>query len=174
MLLIANLLSSVRTCNGSRNETPMDMRTRLTAALKTAMKDKDAPRLSTLRLISAAIKDRDITLRGEGNDAGVSDADVLGILEKMVKQRKESARAFDEGGRLEMAEKERAEILVISDFLPRQLNDEEVSQAIDDAISASGAESIRDMGKVMGALKSKYTGQIDFGAVGPRVKEKLA
>ena len=152
----------------------MDMRTRLTAALKTAMKDKDAPRVSTLRLISAAIKDRDITLRGEGNDAGVSDADVLGILEKMVKQRKESARAFDEGGRLEMAEKERAEILVISDFLPRQLNDEEVSQAIDDAISASGAESIRDMGKVMGALKSKYTGQIDFGAVGPRVKEKLA
>lgn len=152
----------------------MDMRTRLSAALKTAMKDKDAPRLSTLRLISAAIKDRDITLRGEGNDAGVSDADVLGILEKMVKQRKESARAFDEGGRLEMAEKERAEILVISDFLPRQLNDEEVSQAIDDAISVSGAESIRDMGKVMGALKSKYTGQIDFGAVGPRVKEKLA
>ncbi|MEN8875110.1 MAG: GatB/YqeY domain-containing protein [Pacificibacter sp.] len=152
----------------------MDMRTRLSAALKTAMKDKDAPRLSTLRLISAAIKDRDITLRGEGNDAGVSDADVLGILEKMVKQRKESARAFDEGGRLEMAEKERAEILVIADFLPRQLNDEEVSQAIDDAISASGAESIRDMGKVMGALKSKYTGQIDFGAVGPRVKEKLA
>ena len=152
----------------------MDMRTRLSAALKTAMKDKDAPRLSTLRLISAAIKDRDITLRGEGNDAGVSDADVLGILEKMVKQRKESARACDEGGRLEMAEKERAEILVISDFLPRQLNDEEVSQAIDDAISASGAESIRDMGKVMGALKSKYTGQIDFGAVGPRVKEKLA
>lgn len=152
----------------------MDMRTRLSTALKTAMKDKDAARLSTLRLISAAIKDRDIALRGEGNEAGVSDADVLGILEKMVKQRKESARAFDEGGRVEMAEKERAEILVIGDFLPRQLNDEEVSQAIDDAISASGAESIRDMGKVMGALKSKYTGQIDFGAVGPRVKEKLA
>jgi len=138
------------------------------------MKDKDAARLSTLRLISAAIKDRDIALRGEGNDAGVSDADVLGILEKMVKQRKESARAFDEGGRIEMAEKERAEIVVIGDFLPRQLSDDEVSQAIDDAISASGAESIRDMGKVMGALKSKYTGQIDFGAVGPRVKEKLA
>ncbi|MBU2935340.1 MULTISPECIES: GatB/YqeY domain-containing protein [Pacificibacter] len=152
----------------------MDIRTRLSTALKTAMKDKDAARLSTLRLISAAIKDRDIALRGEGNDAGVSDADVLGILEKMVKQRKESARAFDEGGRIEMAEKERAEIVVIGDFLPRQLSDDEVSQAIDDAISASGAESIRDMGKVMGALKSKYTGQIDFGAVGPRVKEKLA
>jgi uncharacterized protein YqeY len=152
----------------------MDMRTRLSTALKAAMKDKDAPRLSTLRLISAAIKDRDIALRGEGNDAGVSDADVLGILEKMVKQRKESARAFDEGGRLEMAEKERAEIIVIGDFLPRQLNDEEVSKAIDDAISTSGAESIRDMGKVMGALKRKYTGQIDFGAAGPRVKEKLA
>ncbi|MEM5476873.1 GatB/YqeY domain-containing protein [Pacificibacter sp. AS14] len=152
----------------------MDMRTRLSTALKTAMKEKDAARLSTLRLISAAIKDRDIALRGEGNDAGVSDADVLGILEKMVKQRKESARAFDEGGRVEMAEKERAEIIVIGDFLPRQLGDDEVSKAIDDAISASGAESIRDMGKVMGALKSKYTGQIDFGAVGPRVKEKLA
>ncbi|MBU2866899.1 GatB/YqeY domain-containing protein [Pacificibacter marinus] len=152
----------------------MDIRTRLSTALKAAMKDKDAARLSTLRLISAAIKDRDIALRSEGNDAGVSDADVLGILEKMVKQRKESARAFDEGGRIEMAEKERAEIIVIGDFLPRQLTDAEVSQAIDDAISTSGAESIRDMGKVMGALKSKYTGQIDFGAVGPRVKEKLA
>jgi uncharacterized protein YqeY len=152
----------------------MDIRTRITAALKTAMKEKDAPRLSTLRLISAAIKDRDIALRGEGNDVGVLDAEVLGILEKMVKQRKESARAFDEGGRVEMAEKERAEILVVEDFLPRQLTDAEVSKAIDDAIAASGAESIRDMGKVMGALKSKYTGQIDFGAVGPRVKEKLA
>ncbi|SEK63188.1 hypothetical protein SAMN04488032_104230 [Pacificibacter marinus] len=174
MLLNAVFLGRVGACNGSGDETRMDIRTRISAALKAAMKDKDAPRLSTLRLISAAIKDRDIALRGEGDDAGVSDADVLGILEKMVKQRKESARAFDEGGRLEMAEKERAEIIVIGDFLPRQLNDDEVSKAIDDAISASGAESIRDMGKVMGALKSKYTGQIDFGAVGPRVKEKLA
>jgi uncharacterized protein YqeY len=152
----------------------MEMRPRITAALKTAMKEKDAPRLSTLRLISAAIKDRDIALRADGNDAEVSDADVLGILEKMVKQRKESARAFDEGGRIEMAEKERAEILVIGDFLPRQLSEDEVSKAIDAAVAASGAESIRDMGKVMGELKSKYTGQIDFGAVGPRVKEKLA
>jgi uncharacterized protein YqeY len=152
----------------------MEMRPRITAALKTAMKEKDAPRLSTLRLISAAIKDRDIALRADGNDAKVSDTDVLGILEKMVKQRKESARAFDEGGRIEMAEKERAEILVIEDFLPRQLSEDEVSKAIDAAVAASGAESIRDMGKVMGELKSKYTGQIDFGAVGPRVKEKLA
>jgi uncharacterized protein YqeY len=152
----------------------MEMRPRITAALKVAMKEKDAARLSTLRLISAAIKDRDIALRADGKETEVSDADVLGILEKMVKQRKESARAFDEGDRAEMAEKERAEILVIEDFLPRQLNEEEVSAAIDEAIAASGAESIRDMGKVMGALKSKYTGQIDFGAVGPRVKEKLA
>ena len=152
----------------------MEMRSRITAALKVAMKEKDAARLSTLRLISAAIKDRDIALRADGKDAEVSDADILGILEKMVKQRKESARAFDEGGRVEMAEKERAEILVIEDFLPRQLSEEEVSAAIDEAIAASGAESIRDMGKVMGELKSKYTGQIDFGAVGPRVKEKLA
>lgn len=151
----------------------MDMRTRINAAMKAAMKDKDAARLSTVRLINAAIKDRDIALRGEGDDAGVSDADILGILGKMVKQRQESARAFDEGGRLELAEKERNEITVIEDFLPRQLSAAEAEKAVDAAIAETGAESIRDMGKVMGALKAKYTGQMDFGAVGPMVKAKL-
>lgn len=151
----------------------MDLRNRINAALKTAMKEKDSAKLSTLRLINAAIKDREIAARGEGRDEGVSDADVLGILGKMVKQRQESAKAFDEGGRVEMAEQERAEIGVIEEFLPRQLTAEETAQAVADAIAETGAESIRDMGKVMGALKAKYTGQMDFGAVGPLVKDKL-
>ncbi|SFJ16350.1 GatB/YqeY domain-containing protein [Celeribacter neptunius] len=151
----------------------MDMRSRLNAALKTAMKEKDSERLATLRLINAAIKDREIANRGEGEDVVVSDDDVLGILGKMVKQRQESAKAFEEGARLELAEKERSEITVIEEFLPRQLNADEVAKAIETAISETGAESIRDMGKVMGALKSKFTGQMDFGAAGPMVKEKL-
>ncbi|MDO6458701.1 GatB/YqeY domain-containing protein [Celeribacter halophilus] len=151
----------------------MDMRSRLNAALKTAMKEKDSERLTTLRLINAAIKDREIASRGEGEEVIVSDDDVLGILGKMVKQRQESAKAFEEGARLELAEKERAEIAVIEEFLPRQLNEEEVAKAVEEAISETGAESIRDMGKVMGVLKAKYTGQMDFGAVGPLVKAKL-
>ncbi|MBU2890987.1 MULTISPECIES: GatB/YqeY domain-containing protein [Celeribacter] len=151
----------------------MDMRSRLNAALKTAMKEKDSERLTTLRLINAAIKDREIASRGEGEEVVVSDDDVLGILGKMVKQRQESAKAFEEGARLELAEKERAEIAVIEEFLPRQLNEEEVAKAVEEAISETGAESIRDMGKVMGVLKAKYTGQMDFGAAGPLVKAKL-
>ncbi|MAQ84869.1 GatB/YqeY domain-containing protein [Psychromarinibacter halotolerans] len=154
----------------------MDMRTRIGSALKDAMKSKDAARLSTLRLINAAIKDKDIALRGEGEDnsAGVGDADVLGILGKMVKQRQESARAYEEGGRLDLAERERDEIIVIEDFLPRQLTEDEVSAAVDKAIVRTDANSIRDMGKVMGELKSQYTGRMDFGQVGPMVKARLA
>jgi uncharacterized protein YqeY len=128
----------------------------------------------TLRLINAAIKDRDIDARSEGVDSGVSDHDLLAILSKMVKQRQESARAYEEGGRLELAEKEWAEIVIIEEFLPRQLSEREVEQAIADAIAASGANSIRDMGKVMGVLKSKYTGQLDFGKVGGMVKAQLS
>ncbi len=151
----------------------MDLRTRIGDALKEAMKARDADRLSTLRLINAAIKDRDIALRGDGRDDGVSDAEVLQILGKMVKQRQESVRAYEEGGRLELAEKERAEVGVIEEFLPRQLSAEEVEAAIGRAISDTGAEGIRDMGKVMGELKARYTGQMDFGAVGPMVKARL-
>ncbi|MCL7406378.1 MAG: GatB/YqeY domain-containing protein [Marivivens sp.] len=151
----------------------MDMRERINAALKEAMKAKDAGRLSTLRLISAAIKDREIAARGDGEESVIGDDEVLAILGKMVKQRQESARQYEEGGRLELAEKERGEISVIEDFLPRQLDDAEVDAAITAAMAEVGAESIRDMGKVMGALKAKYTGQMDFGAVGPMVKAKL-
>lgn len=149
------------------------MRNQINTALKEAMKAKDAARLSTLRLINAAIKDREISQRGKGEDENVSDADILAILGKMVKQRQESARAYEEGGRLELAEKELSEITVIEVFLPKQLDADEASAAVEAAIAEVGAESIRDMGKVMGILKGKYTGQMDFGAVGPMVKDKL-
>jgi len=155
----------------------MELRDKISDALKTAMREKDTLRLSTLRLINAAIKDRDIAKRGEGGDGGdegVGGDEILQILGKMVKQRQESARAYEEGGRLELAEGERAEIGVIEDFLPKQLDEDEVAAAVDAAISESGADSIRDMGKVMGALKSKYTGRMDFGSVGPMVKARLS
>ncbi len=152
----------------------MDMRDRVTAALKDAMKSKEADRLSTLRLINAAIKDKDIALRGSADEAGgVSNADVLAIMGRMVKQRQESARAYEEGGRLELAEKELSEIKVIEEFLPKPLTEEEAEKAVDDAIAEVGASSIRDMGKVMGVLKGKYTGQMDFGKAGPMVKGRL-
>ena len=149
------------------------MRERINAALKEAMKAKDAGRLSTLRLISAAIKDREIAARGDGEESVIGDDEVLAILGKMVKQRQESARAYEEGGRLELAEKERAEITTIEDFLPRQLSEDEVASAIDAAIAETGADSIRDMGRVMGILKGKYTGQMDFSAAGGMVKARL-
>ena len=151
----------------------MELRDRVNTALKSAMKNKEAERLSTLRLINAAIKDRDIAARGEGSEEGVGNGEVLGILGKMVKQRQESARAYEEGGRLDLAEQERAEIGVIEEFLPKQLDEDEVAAAVEKAIKSVGAESVRDMGKVMGELKGKYTGQMDFGRVGPLVKDRL-
>jgi uncharacterized protein YqeY len=154
----------------------MTLRTQINDALKQAMKDKAATRLSTLRLINAAIKDKEIALRsdgGDGADDGASDAEILAILGKMTKQRIESARAYEEGGRLDLAERERAEVEIIEEFLPRQLNAEETAKAVGDAIEEVGAESIRDMGKVMAVLKTKYTGQLDFGSVGPMVKDRL-
>ena len=152
----------------------MTMRDRLSAALKDAMRAKEADRLSTLRLINAAIKDRDIAARGEGTEGPVSDAVILGLLGKMVKQRQESARAYEECGRLELAAKELAEIKVIEEYLPRQLSEAESEAAVVAAIAEVGAVSIRDMGKVMAVLKGKYTGQMDFGRVGPLVKERLS
>ena len=153
----------------------MDVRQRLSAALKDAMKAREADRLSTLRLINAAIKDRDIALRGTGAEEGatVSEGDVLAILGRMVKQRQESARAYEEGGRLELAEKELSEIKGIEEFLPRQLSEDEAAAAVEAAIAETEAASLRDMGRVMAVLKDKYTGQMDFGRVGPMVKNKL-
>ncbi len=151
----------------------MDTRTRVNQALKQAMKDREASRLATLRLINAAIKDREIADRVDGESGGIGDAEVLAILGKRTKQRNESARAYEEGGRLDLAERELNEIAIIEEFLPKQLSDEEITEAVKAAVSDTGAESIRDMGKVMGALKGKYTGQMDFGKVGPMVKDQL-
>ena len=152
----------------------MALRDKLQTALKDAMRAKAVDRLSALRLINAAIKDREIATRVDGETTPVNDDDILSILVKMVKQRQESALAYEEGGRLELAEKELSEIVVIGEFLPRQLDDSEVTAAIADAIAACLATSIRDMGKVMAELKGKYTGQMDFSAVGPRVKNMLS
>lgn len=152
----------------------MELRTRITTAMKQAMRDKAVDRLSTIRLISAAIKDRDIAVRAEGNDDGVGEDEVLAILGKMVKQRRESAKTYEEGGRLDLAERELAEIEVIEEFLPRKLSEDEVAKAVDDAVAEIGADSIRDMGRVMGVLKAKYTGQMDFAAVGPMLKTRLS
>ena len=151
----------------------MMLRDRLQTALKEAMKAKEVDRLSTLRLINAAIKDREIAIRGEADAGEVGEPEILQIMGKMVKQRQESAKAYEEGGRLELAEKELAEIGVIQEFLPRQLSADEVAAAVDAAVAETGASSIRDVGKVMAALKSRYTGQMDFGAVGALVKARL-
>ena len=149
------------------------IRERLSAETKEAMKARESTRLATLRLITAAIKDRDIEARSEENSGGVSDDEILSILAKMIKQRDESARIYDEAGRIELAEGEREEIEVIRRFLPKQLSAEEVQDAIKEAISQTDASSVRDMGKIMGHLKSKYTGQMDFGKVGAEVKAAL-
>ena len=151
----------------------MLLRDLLQTALKDAMKAKAVDRLSTLRLINAAIKDREIAIRGEADAGEVGEPEILQIMGKMVKQRQESARAYEEGGRLELAEKELAEIGVIQEFLPRQMEQGEVAAAVDAAVAETGAASIRDVGKVMAALKSRYTGQMDFGAVGALVKARL-
>ena len=150
----------------------MSLRERIGEAVKTAMKAKQPERVSILRLMNSALKDRDIVLRGEGA-AEMTETDVVAVLSRMVKQRQESVRAFDEGGRADLADKERAEIAVIEEFLPRQLTAAEVEAAVGAAIAATGAASVKDMGRVMAELKAHYTGQMDFGAVGPMVKARL-
>ncbi|MFT6460299.1 GatB/YqeY domain-containing protein [Pseudophaeobacter arcticus] len=151
----------------------MDTQTLVNQALKQAMKDKEAQRISTLRLINAAIKDKEIAARGGDAETSIGDDEVLAILGKMTKQRNESARAYEEASRLDLAERELEEIAIIQEFLPKQLDDGEVRAAVKAAVTESGATSIRDMGKVMGALKAKFTGQMDFGKVGPMVKDEL-
>lgn len=152
----------------------MDLKTRIVTEMKQAMRDKAVDRLTTLRLINAAIKDREIAARMEAGDEEISDSDVLAILVKMVKQRQESARTYEEGGRLDLAEREVAEIAVIEEFMPRQLTADEVAAALDAALAETGASSIRDMGKVMAALKVRYAGRMDFSQIGPMVKDRLS
>ena len=149
------------------------MRSRINAALKDAMKAKDSTRLSTLRLINAAIKDRDIANRTSDDRDGVGDDEILAILGKMIKQRQDSAKAYEEGGRLELAEQERSESEIIREFMPKQLSEAETAAAVKEAIAKTGAETVRDMGRVMASLKGDYQGQIDFGKVGGMVKDAL-
>ena len=148
------------------------MRETLSNAMKDAMKAKDALRLSAVRLIQTAIKDRDIAHRGAGKDP-VSDDEILQILTKMIKQREESAKMYTEGGRAELAEQEKAEIEVIRGFMPKQLGDDEVRAIIAGLISETGAQGLRDMGKVIGVLKERYPGQLDFAKASGVVKELL-
>jgi len=136
------------------------------------MKDKQARRTATLRLVNAAINDRDIALRGKGKDKA-DDEEILDILTKMVKQREESSRMYREAGREELEAQELEEMEIIREFLPKQLSPEEAETAVMEAIAETGANSLRDMGKVMGILKERYRGQLDMGIVGPMVKSKL-
>ena len=137
------------------------MRETIATAMKAAMKSGDKRRLGTLRLIQAAVNDRDIANRGAGKDP-VNDDDILQILSKMVKQREESAKAFEEGARIELAEQERAEAEIIRDFMPRQLCEDDTRKAVAEVIGDIKAEGLRDMGRCMAALKERYPGQMDF------------
>ncbi len=148
------------------------MRDRISQSLKDAMKGGEKRRVSTFRLINAAIKDRDIAARGNGGER-VSDEDILQILTKMIKQRAESAKMYEEGGRLELAEQEREETEIIREFMPKQLSDDEVKEICAKIVEEVGASSLRDMGKCMAALKERYPGQMDFGKAGGIVKSLL-
>ena len=150
------------------------MRDILDKSLKDAMRARDAQKISTIRLINAAIKDRDIAIRSEDNLEGVSDEEILSILSKMIKQRKESAKQYEEGGRLELAQQEFEEIEIIENFLPRQLDLKETEQIVKKIILEINANSLRDMGKVMSLLKENYSGKMDFGKAGVVAKELLS
>lgn len=150
------------------------MREQLDASLKNALKAKDKRRISTLRLILAAIKDRDIAARSEDRTEGVSDEEILSILQKMVKQRRESSITYEEAGRLELAEQEREEIDIIEEYLPQQMSEDEVRAAVTDLVGEIGAEGLKDMGKTMGALKERYAGVMDFKKANGIVKELLS
>ena len=149
------------------------MRSELDANLKEAIKSQEKQRVATLRLINAAIKDRDIAVRSEENTEGVSDAEIILILSNMVKQRKQSIIQYEEGGRIELAEREREEIKIIQEFLPNQLTDEEIHIEISKIIKANEQLSIKDMGKIMGELKNRFSGRMDFGKASEIVKALL-
>lgn len=149
------------------------MRDRINSALRDAMLAKDKPRISTLRLMLAAIRDRDIALRGEEGGGGLDEAGLLALLATMVRQREDSIDSYETAGRMELAEAERAEIGIIREFMPKPMSADEVAAAVLSAIAETGASSIRDMGKVMAALKAEYGGRMDFALVGLQVKAAL-
>ncbi len=149
------------------------LRTRFQDQLKQSIHAKDEIAVSTLRLIIAAMKDRDIAARSKGNWEGISDDEILAMLQSMIKQRHESIRMYEVGGRQELADREASEIRIIQTFLPTQLSEDEVKAAIDAAVTEVSATGIKDMGKVIGVLKTKYTGQMDFSKVSQLVKTRL-
>ena len=149
------------------------LRSRLTDSLKAAMKSRNERSVSTLRLILAALKDRDIAAKGKGNKDDISDDEVLGLLQSMIKQRRDSIEMYEKGGRSELARKEAEEITIIEGFLPKQMSEDETIAAIAEIIADVGAETLKDMGKTMAALKEKYAGRMDFSKASAVVKERL-
>jgi uncharacterized protein YqeY len=149
------------------------IRERFAGDLKEAIKARDATRVSTLRLVSAAIKDRDIAARTGDNAEGVSDSEILAILAKMIRQRQESASVYEQAGRLDLAGQELAEIAILKQYLPKQMSEGEIDKAVAAAIESTGASSIRDMGKVMAVLKQRHTGAMDFARAGAAIKQAL-
>ena len=149
------------------------MREQINAALKQAMLALDKRRVSTLRLINAAIKDRDIAARGAGKDP-VSEAEILEILGKMIRQRQDSARAYEEGNRLDLAQEERDEIAIIKSFLPEELDEDELRSVCAEAVKQTGAHGLRDIGKCMQTLKERYAGRMDLGKASAVVKGMLS
>ena len=151
----------------------MSLRQTLTDAMKDAMKAKDAKRLATVRMMLAALKDRDIAARSETSRDLIGDDDILTLLAKMVKQREESAAVYVQGGRPELAQNEQDEIAIIRSFMPKQMDEAEAKATIAAVIAELGATSVKDMGKVMGALKERFSGQMDFGKASCQVKDAL-
>ena len=151
-----------------------ELREKIKDAQKEAMKSKNQSVLGTIRLIQATLKDRDIEARTKNKPDGIEDSEILSMLQGMIKQRRDSIAMYKEGGREELADREAAEIDVIESFLPKQLSEEEIAKAIEDSIQVSGAESIKDMGKVMTVLKERYAGQMDMGKASGLVKQKLS
>jgi uncharacterized protein len=149
------------------------LRERFNEALKGAMRAKDTATLSTVRMILAGLKDRDIAARGKGNAEGISDTEIQQMLQSMVKQRREAMTLYEQGGRQELVEKERGEIAIIEGFLPQQLDAAASEQAIRETLAAVGAASVKDMGRVMTALRERYAGQMDFGLASATVKRLL-
>ena len=149
------------------------MRSLLDKNLKEAIRSQEKQRLATLRLINAAIKDRDIAVRSEENTEGVSDREIILILSNMVKQRKQSIVQYEEGGRIELAERERQEIKIIEEFLPNQLTELEIREEVLKIIESKDSVSIKDMGKIMSELKTKFSGRMDFGKASEIVKASL-
>lgn len=149
------------------------MRSLLDTNLKEAIRSQEKQRLATLRLINAAVKDRDIAVRSEENTEGVSDSEIILILSNMVKQRKQSIIQYEEGGRIELAEREREEIKIIEEFLPNQLSEKEIRDEILKIIESKDQLSIKDMGKIMGELKTNFSGRMDFGKASEIVKALL-